>query len=156
MTRGKAFWIMDYETIVNCFVAVFSSYDSDEQHVFVINRDRNDFNKFIEFLEESRSCKDWHFGYNNLAFDAQITEYLLASKKKFMSLTTEELTKKIYEYAQSVIDKSNRNEFLDYPEFKLTIPCIDIFKLNHWDSKAKRTSLKWVQFSMDWFKTGPK
>lgn len=151
MTRDKKFWIMDYETIVNCFIAVFSSYDSDERHVFVINRDRNDFSKMIEFLEECKACGDWHFGYNNLAFDAQVTEYLLASKKKFTALTADELTKKIYEYAQSVIDKSNRNEFLDYPEFKLTIPCVDIFKLNHWDSKAKRTSLKWVQFSMDWY-----
>lgn len=139
------------ETIVNCFVAVFTSYNSEEQHVFVVNRDRNDIAALIGFLLENQDHKDWHFGYNNLAFDAQITEYILQHQDMFLDMTADEVTTVIYAYAQNVIGKSDRGEFLDYPEFRLTIPCVDIFKLNHWDSNAKRTSLKWVQFSMDWF-----
>ena len=27
---------------------------------------------------------------------------------------------------------------------------IDVFKLHHWDNPAKRSSLKWIQYSMDW------
>jgi hypothetical protein len=27
---------------------------------------------------------------------------------------------------------------------------IDIFKMHHWDNMAKRSSLKWIQYSMDW------
>jgi len=27
---------------------------------------------------------------------------------------------------------------------------IDIFKMHHWDNPAKRSSLKWIQYSMDW------
>lgn len=146
----RKFWIMDYETICNAFVAVFTDYQSDETHVFVINRENNDLQKFLDFLVLNRSRKDWHFGYNNLAFDAQITEWMMDNAAALLALNSEECTAAIYQYTQSVIDKSNRNEFLDYPEFKLTIPCVDIFKLNHWDSMAKRTSLKWVQFSMDW------
>ena len=150
MERQRKFWIMDYETIVNCFVAVFTAYDSDERHVFAVNRDRNDMSQLLKFLEQNLQHKDWHFGYNNLSFDAQITEYILQNAEYFKSRTTEEITTTIYQYAQHVIGKSDRKEFLDYPEFKLTIQCIDIFKLNHWDSNAKRASLKWIQFSMDW------
>jgi hypothetical protein len=141
---------MDYETIVNCFVAVFRSYDSDEQHVFVIGKQRSDVHEFIRFLLENQQNKDWHFGYNNLAFDAQITEHILENLDFYSGLQGEAFAARIYAYVKTIIDKSNRGEFLDYPEFKLTIPCVDIFKLNHWDSNAKRTSLKWVQFSMDW------
>lgn len=144
---------MDYETIVNCFVAVFESYDGDERKVFVIDKHQNDAVEFIKFLIESKKAKDWHFGYNNLAFDAQITEFALANAEEFMDprADAEAIAYRMYEYAQYVIGKSDRKEFLDYPEFKLSIKCVDIYKLNHWDSNAKRTSLKWTQFSMDWY-----
>lgn len=150
MQPQQKFWVMDYETIVNCFVAVFSAYDSEEQHVFVVNRDKNDMPAFLEFLKQNQASKDWHFGYNNLSFDAQITEYIMQNAGYFTGRSAEEITTTIYQYAQHVIGKTDRKEFLDYPEYKLSIPCVDIFKLNHWDSNAKRTSLKWVQFSMDW------
>lgn len=150
--RSRKFWVMDYETITNCFVAVFTSYDSDERKIFVVNRDRNDIKEFIDFLKDCRTYSDWHLGYNNLQFDAQITEAILEHQNHFLYTLkeTEEVAHAIYLYAQGVIEKSSRGEFLDYPEFKLTIPCVDIFKLNHWDSNAKRASLKWIQFSMDW------
>ena len=32
----------------------------------------------------------------------------------------------------------------------MQIPQLDVFKLNHWDNAAKRSSLKWIQFSMRW------
>ena len=46
--------------------------------------------------------------------------------------------------------KSNAKEFSDYPQWKMQIGQIDIFKLHHWDNPAKRSSLKWIQYSMDW------
>lgn len=150
--RGREFWVMDYETIVNCFVAVFERYDSDSRRVFVIDKHQNDAAEFVKFLIESKKAGDWHFGYNNLAFDAQITEFALANAEEFMDsrADAEALAYRLYEYAQYVIGKSDRKEFLDYPEFKLSIKCVDIYKLNHWDSNAKRTSLKWTQFGLDW------
>lgn len=150
--RDREFWVMDYETIINCFVAVFESYDRKTRKVFVISKYQNDAVDFVKFLIESKKAKDWHFGYNNIAFDAQITEFVLANTKEFLDPLEdpEALAYRLYEYAQYVIGKSDRNEFLDYPEFKLSIRCVDIFKLNHWDSNAKRTSLKWTQFGMDW------
>lgn len=150
MQPQRKYWVMDYETIVNCFVAVFNAYNSEEQHVFVVNRGKNDMPAFLEFLKQNQARKDWHFGYNNLSFDAQITEYIMQNAGYFTGRSAEEITTTIYQYAQHVIGKTDRKEFLDYPEYKLSIPCVDIFKLNHWDSNAKRTSLKWVQFSMDW------
>lgn len=151
MMRPRKFWIMDYETMVDCFVAVFADYESDEMKVFAVNRDRNDMPQFIEFLLESKASGDWHFGFNNIAFDSQITEHILMNQELFSVMSAGGITDSISRYAQQVIDKSNRGEFLDFPEFKLSIPALDVFKLNHWDSQAKRSSLKWIQFSMDWY-----
>ena len=90
--RNRIFWVMDYETIVNCFVAVFTSYSSNETHTFIVNRETNDFEKFIQFLEENIDCNDWHFGYNNLAFDAQITEFCLENKEEMLWMTSDEIS----------------------------------------------------------------
>jgi hypothetical protein len=76
--RAKEFWIMEYETIVNCFVGVFSSYSGDSKKIFVIHHLRNDIVELVDFLRENAKYKDWHFGFNNLAFDAQITEFILS------------------------------------------------------------------------------
>ena len=45
-------WIMDYETLSNCFVAVFEHYKTNETKTFVVHDLQNDFDKFIEFLNE--------------------------------------------------------------------------------------------------------
>jgi hypothetical protein len=102
-------------------------------------------------LKDNKQHDDWHLGYNNLAFDSQITEFILHFEKDLLELDSDEITASIAQYAAEVIRKSNAGEFLDYPEFKLSIKCIDIFKLNHWDNMAKRSSLKWIQYSMDWY-----
>ena len=39
-------WIMDYETLSNCFVAVFKHYKGEEQKVFVIHELRDDRDAF--------------------------------------------------------------------------------------------------------------
>ena len=61
-----------------------------------------------------------------------------------------EIAQIIYKYAQRCIQKSNAKEFSDYPQWKMQIGQIDVFKLHHWDNPAKRSSLKWIQYSMDW------
>lgn len=142
----KNYWVYDLETILNCFIGVFTSYhDASDKKIFVVHPLKNDFEDLLVFLEETKFKKDWLFGYNNLAFDAQIIEYILANKRTLKKLSATEIAKNIYDYAQSVISRSNKGEPLDYGEWKLKIPQLDIFKLNHWDNEAKRSSLKWIR-----------
>lgn len=144
-------WVMDYETIVNCFVAVFTHYKDDSvKQVFVIHQDRNDFPELIEFLNQCIKQNQWHISYNGLAFDAQITQWMLDNQRELMSLTPALLVSRIYGYAQETIERGNKGDFPAYRLGQLKIRQIDLFKMNHWDNKAKRSSLKWVQYAMDW------
>ena len=143
-------WVMDYETLKNCFIAVFKHYKTDETEVFVIHKNRNNLKSFLEFLSQNIKNKEWHISYNGLAFDAQITHFILDSSDFLMSLEADEVANLIYKEAQSVITKSNKREFQTYPEWHMRIPQIDVFKLNHWDNMAKRSSLKWIEYTMDW------
>ena len=142
---------MDYETICNCFIGVFQHYkDPTVRRIFVVHESRNDLQDFLKFLNTSVAKQEWHISFNGLSFDAQITQKILDNQRELSKLPADELVKWIYSYAQRVIDKSNKGEFLDYPPYKLKIKQIDLFKLNHWDNKAKMSGLKWIQYSMDW------
>lgn len=149
--RKKKYWIYDYETIINTFVAVFENLHSDERHIFIISPYQNDLPLLIAFYKENIQYQDWHLGFNNLAFDSQITEYIIDNYTELLNMSNKQITKKIYNYAQDIINRSDRKEFLDYPEFKLRIPVLDVYKINHWDNANKRSSLKWIEYSMDWY-----
>jgi len=141
---------MDYETLKNCFTGVFEHYKTTETKVFVIHDLRNDLNDFISFLEDNINNKEWHISYNGLAFDGQVTHYIIDNHQDWSDLSGCEVANVIYRYAQLCIQKSNKKEFSDYPQWKMKIGQIDVFKLHHWDNPAKRSSLKWIQYSMDW------
>ena len=141
---------MDYETICNCFIAVFEHYKKEEKHVFVVCEQQNDFPEFVTFLQKCVTENQWHISYNGLAFDAQISQYILDVKDKLLLLDGKSIAETIYKFAQETIDRSDKGEFALYPPSKLKIRQIDLFKLNHWDNKAKMSSLKWIQYSMDW------
>lgn len=143
-------WVMDYETLKNCFTGVFEHYKTTETKVFVIHDLRNDLNDFISFLEDNINNKEWHISYNGLAFDGQVTHYIIDNHQDWLDLSGCEVANVIYRYAQLCIQKSNKKEFSDYPQWKMKIGQIDVFKLHHWDNPAKRSSLKWIQYSMDW------
>lgn len=144
-------WVMDYETIVNCFVGVFQHYKDDSiSEIFVINEDQNDLPKFIDFLNKCVQLNQWHISYNGLAFDAQISQHIIKNQRKLLSLTGLETAKYIYKLAQDIITRSDRGEFQEFAPRQLKIRQIDLFKMNHWDNKAKMSSLKWIQYSMDW------
>ncbi len=144
-------WVMDYETLSDCFVAVFEHYKTNETKTFVVHDLQNDFDEFINFLKDNIENKEWHISYNGLAFDAQVTHYILDNYEQWdADLSGCEIATIIYNYAQYCIQKSNNKEFSDYPQWKMKIGQIDLFKLHHWDNPAKRSSLKWIQYSMDW------
>ena len=145
-------WVMDYETLKNCFVAVFTHYKSEETHIFSICKLQNDYEKFIEFLGQNIDNNEWHISYNGLAFDAQVTQNIIKDHQhgRHEKMDGESIAEEIYGYAQDAIKRSNNRDFQKFPEWDLTIKQIDVFKLNHWDNVAKMSSLKWIQYSMDW------
>ena len=145
-------WVYDLETLSNCTVAVFINYrDSSDVKTFVIHELRNDFPELMDFLEESADAGHRHIGFNVLGFDAQITEALLRNRETLEKLSPEKIAGKVYKKAQDIIHNQEfGDKFGGIPEWKLSIPQIDLFKVNHWDNPGKKASLKWLQFTSDW------
>lgn len=143
-------YIMDYETLSNCFVGVFEHYKTSEKKIFVIHDLKNDYKEFIEFLHTNRDEREWHISFNGLAFDAQITQYILNNYELWSNMSGCAIAEVIYKFAQETINRQNRREWGLFAPWHIRIGQIDLFKMHHWDNPAKRTSLKWAQYGMDW------
>jgi hypothetical protein len=148
----RTHWVMDYETLRNCFIGVFEDVKSEHQEVFVCHKSQNDIVDLIHFLKRNQNLNEWHISFNGLAFDSQITEHILRNEDQLIYGygDGEEIARWIYGKAQEAIQKSNDREFATFSPKDLSIRQIDVFKLNHWDNPAKRSSLKWIQYTMDW------
>ena len=144
-------WVMDYETLADCFVGVFEHYKEKEVKVFAVSSIRNDFAAFVDFLYENIRNDEWHVSFNGLAFDAQVTEYILDNHLELRNFDGPTIAGYIYDFAQETIDLMRNKMWPKYSPYQMRIKQIDVFKLNHWDNPAKMSSLKWIQYSMDWF-----
>lgn len=141
--------VYDLETPANLFTAGFKDVATGKKKAFVIHESRNDFHKLIRFLEAIRINTYTLVGYNCLQFDAQILQYLLNNYQVLSEWDGDALARKIHELSQKIIALPDDEKFKQLiPEWKLNIPHIDIYKQCHFDGKAKRTSLKWLQFTM--------
>ena len=146
----RTHWVMDYETLSNCFIGVFEDVKSEESHTFVVHSTRNDIDDLIKFLQRNIDYDEWHVSFNGLSFDSQITEYIIRNSRELKTMSANDIAETLYEKAQSIITNQNNGGFPEFGLRDLSIRQIDVFKLNHWDNPAKRSSLKWIQYSMDW------
>ena len=143
-------YVMDYETLCSCFIAVFEGVKSEEPIIFTIHESKNEILEMVTFLERNIAYDEWHVSFNGLGFDSQITEHILRNKEQLLEQSGDTIARFIYRKAQDVINRSNNGEFQEYSPRDLSIRQLDVFKLNHWDNNAKRSSLKWIQYTMDW------
>jgi hypothetical protein len=131
-------------------VGIFQSVKSDDYEVFVVHDLQNDIDELIQFLERNITLDEWHISFNGLGFDSQITEYILRSQDQLREMGGCEIAEWLYGKAQNIISSQDEGNFLEFSPKDLQINQIDVFKLNHWDNPAKRSSLKWIQYTMDW------
>jgi len=144
--------IIDYETLVDCTVLCACHYKTDEMKTFAVCRLLDQFREMHSFLLEGSRNGEWHISFNGISFDSQITEFILHEGKRLYDRNPDPvyIAGKIYEQAQSAIEKSNNKEWAKYAPWSLSHRQIDLYKMNYWDSRVRSTSLKWAEYSMDW------
>ena len=128
--------IYDIETFINCFTYIDYDVETKETKEFVVTDFRNDLVEFKEYLNSLKKSKAGMVGFNNVHFDWPIVRAIMMDGVDTAS--------KIYSCAQSIIS----NEKKTYT--KQEIPQLDLYLLNHYDNKARSTSLKALQVSLGW------
>jgi hypothetical protein len=136
--------IYDIEVFRNFFLYVDYDIRTGEWNQFLITPNKNEIQEFKKYITNRRSNCNFMFGFNNINYDYPIIHRILTNN----NITNEE----IYQLSQSLISAKTYKEKSPFlvAKWKYIIPQADLFKIWHFDNKAKKCSLKWVQFMMDY------
>lgn len=141
-------WVYDIETYPNCFTLCIVRDDGKHLKVFEVSDRKNEIEGVFKCLDYLSSSGDDMVGFNNLNFDYPVLHKVIETKAALLKSNGLNIAKKIYKYAQDQIE-SMKGEFANtVKEEDRHIKQIDLFKIWHFDNKAKSTSLKMLEFNM--------
>lgn len=130
--------IYDLETYPNVFTACFADINDRKIVAFEISDRKDQREQLFNYLRKVYSCKGRLVGFNNVGFDYPVLHKLL--KNQSMSAND------IYNYAMEVI--TSENKFVYNVRAKdVMIPQVDLYKIHHFDNKARATSLKMIEYN---------
>jgi hypothetical protein len=136
-------YIYDIETYPNCFTFCAVSADKKEGKIFEISFRKNERKQLMKFLKRLRDNSHRMVGFNNVGFDYPVLHWLINNKRA----TPEDIYNKVQEIISAQYD-DNKRFANTVREDEVIIPQVDLFKIHHFDNKARATSLKVIEFNM--------
>jgi len=139
----------------SCFTYTAINIDTEEVVKYVIHKSRNDL---VELIGHLKLCKG-QIGFNNLNFDYPIIHYILKNWNSWFEMwaldimQNQDIVDLIYKRAQDVINAQDTDEFFQIVAIKqkdVLIHQLDLFKVWHYNNKARSTSLKSLEISMNY------
>lgn len=140
----------DLETYKNIFTFCIVRADGKHLKVFEVSDRKNETEEILNCLRYLKNNNCRMVGFNNNGFDYPILHRIMqdamkAKRKKEKFLLNANYC---YQLAQQQI-LSFRDGFGNtIRQNEMLIPQVDLYKINHFDNKAKATSLKMLEFNM--------
>lgn len=133
--------VYDIECFPNLFTLEAQDFHTGESNVWEISPWRDDRLHLLKWFEWLAANKIPMIGFNNLGYDYVICHFIFHNP----NCTIEQ----IYAKNVSIFESQNKDRFAHtiWPSNRFA-PQIDLFKINHFDNKAKRTGLKALQINM--------
>lgn len=142
MSEEMKFYTYDLETFRNFFSFAGKFYGEDKIYTFEISSRKNERTELLSHLSFIKNTGAYMVGFNSLSYDYPLIHELLVNPHTFGFEKAKELNDKIIGLPYGMVNPYTK---------KLgdrIIPQIDLVKINHFDSPARRTSLKALQFAM--------
>lgn len=138
-------FVYDLETYPNIFTCAIREAYTDNRWLFEISDRMNQAVELYNFLLVLMDKDNYRMvGFNNIGFDYPILHLFMQNH----SITT---TAMLYDKAQKIIDSNkfpNQRWVHQVWESEHFIQQVDLFKIHHFDNRAKSTSLKLLEFNM--------
>lgn len=131
--------VYDIETLFNAFTLNAQGLFSDFNSTWEISPYRDDRQFLFQWFDYLNRTQTPMIGFNNLHFDYPVIHFLYRNP----TATFEQ----IYNFAMNIISSQNRFANMIWESDRFA-PQIDLFKIHHFDNKAKTTSLKALQINM--------
>lgn len=132
--------VYDLECLSNLFTYTGYDYKNNSWNTYVICDWRNDYLDLIEHLKNVTL----QIGFNNENYDYPLQHHLMRHYDEYKSIGGQMLAQKLYVKSQDIINQ----EFSAIADKNKYINQLDLFRIWHYDNKARRTSLKDLEFQM--------
>jgi hypothetical protein len=127
--------VYDIETFPNVFTACFKQVDGPGVYFEISDRRRDNYTLWHYIMKLDRMI-----GFNNMGFDWPVLDTFLRNPNCDAAF--------LYQKAMSIIGSEDNREKMEHVIWTPYIPQIDLYMINHFNNKAKSTSLKKLQFNM--------
>jgi len=133
--------VFDCETYPNVFTLTVEHAQAPLRWCFEISDWRNDSRSIVEFMRWLADNKARMVGFNSIGFDYPILHQLMKMGQSD--------AKTLYLKAQAIIDAQDGDRWAHQvnPTDRY-VEQVDLFKIHHFDNKARSTSLKALEFNM--------
>lgn len=143
--------IYDIETYPNCFTFTAIQVTSGQVYYFEISDRQNDLSLLCAFINHCKALSCRWVGFNNIGFDYPVVHYIYQNQLSFgfTDCDVEYNVKCIYNKAMSIIGAHDNARFAHMVwESDWLVEQIDLYKIHHFDNRARATSLKVLEFNM--------
>jgi hypothetical protein len=146
------FWVYDIETYKECFSIALIRADGKHSRVYSCSKFSNESEsifKFLNFLEINKDNAVYAVGFNNVGFDYPILHDLIELYKKgSLPKTGSAIALKVWKLAQKQIDTAKGDFPRTFKNHNAYFNNLDLYRIWHFNNKAKATSLKMLEFNM--------
>lgn len=131
----------DIETFPNCFILCAEHVDLPVRWCFEISDHQDDSAAIMDWCRWILESKGRMVGFNNVGFDYPVLHVLLRAGKATAAT--------LYSKAMQIIKGQDEDRFahMVFPSDRM-IEQLDLFKIHHFDNKARTTSLKALEYQM--------
>lgn len=141
--------VYDIETLASGFTYVGIDKDTKKVSKFIIHKDKNQLEELVDHILSLKGM----IGFNSVGFDYPIIHMILKNNIILKDLNAQEVVDVIYAKAQEIIEKQNSTDKLAKYSVQVRpkdyiIKQLDLFKIHHFDNKARMTSLKALEIAM--------
>jgi hypothetical protein len=135
-------WVYDCETFPNVFTLSVMHVDAPVKLMFEISEWRNESRQIVEFVRYLADRNARMAGFNNIGFDYPILHTLMQMGQSDAQT--------LYRKAQAIIERQDDDDRWLHtvkPSDRI-VEQIDLYKIHHFDNKARATSLKALEFNL--------
>jgi hypothetical protein len=132
----KKTYVYDFETIKNCFLAVYINIkDTSDMRIFEISDYQNHIKEFIQFNEELIDNQNYIVSFNGLNFDAQVAQFILEHSIMFKNESGSSIAKEIFAFVNRLLRNKDEKGWVIYKHESLRWNEIDLAAINNYNNK---------------------
>jgi hypothetical protein len=142
-------WIYDIETYKSAFTFACIRADGKFPRVFEVSKRTNELDRIYACVDYIEATSGRLVGFNNVGFDYPILHEVLTTRSRWLSKTGKQVAADVHKLAQKQIDSFKDNGFgHSIKTDEQVVPQVDLYRIHHFNNKAKATGLKMLEFNM--------